>query len=109
MSANASHLPAVRPISFEEFRDAWEAQDAGKGLAALMQKAILRLLNALVALLADLRARAAEAGAMERAGRGVAPARYVGYSPGAIAWALYDWNGVARRASTGGVAWSAEV
>jgi hypothetical protein len=49
------------PTSFEEFRDAWAAQDAGKGLAALMQKMILRLLNALVALLAEARARRLEA------------------------------------------------
>ncbi len=62
MSATASQTPADRyPISFEEFRDAWAAEDGGTGLARLMQKAILRLLNALVALLAESRAGALSA------------------------------------------------
>ncbi len=47
------------PTSFEEFRDAWAAEETRKGLAAAMHRAILRLLNALVALLAEARAERA--------------------------------------------------
>jgi hypothetical protein len=62
MRASASHPLADRyPVSFEEIRDAWAAQDGGKGLTALMHKAILRLLNALVALLAETHTRRIEA------------------------------------------------
>jgi hypothetical protein len=57
MSATATeNLADRRPVSFEEFRDAWEAEDPQKGLAKLLQRMILRLLNALVVLLAEARA-----------------------------------------------------
>jgi hypothetical protein len=56
MSATATeNLADRRPVSFEEFRDAWEAEDPQKGLAKLLQRMILRLLNALVVLLAEAR------------------------------------------------------
>ena len=61
MSATAAQDPADRmPASFEEFRDLWEAQDAKTRWARLLQRMVLRLLNALVALLADARARRLE-------------------------------------------------
>ena len=52
------------PASFKEFRDLWAAEATRTGLVGLMQRTILRLLNALVAVLAEARARrAAEAAA----------------------------------------------
>ena len=67
MNATASETLADRyPISFEEFRDAWGSEEKRKGLAGLLQRAIMRLLNPLVALLAEVRAGALEAAA-ERA------------------------------------------
>ena len=51
------------PTSFEEFRDAWAAEEKRKGLAGAIQQMILRLLNALVAMLAEARARRLEAAA----------------------------------------------
>jgi hypothetical protein len=66
MSATATeNLADRRPVSFEEFRDAWEAEDPQKGLAKLLQRMILRLLNALVVLLAE--ARAEDAGVVRDA------------------------------------------
>jgi hypothetical protein len=68
MSAPASpSLTDRTPISFEEFRDAWAAEETRKGLVGLMQRAILRLLTALVAILAEARADrlAAEAAGAE--------------------------------------------
>src|SRR5690349_9717642 len=57
MSATASHSLADRtPASFEEFRALWESEDPQKGFAGLLQRWIARLLNALVALLAEVRA-----------------------------------------------------
>jgi hypothetical protein len=62
MSDTASHpLPDRMPASFEEFRDMWAAEATRKGLVGLMQRAILRLLNALVAVLAEARERRLEA------------------------------------------------
>jgi len=59
MNATAAENLADRfPTSFEEFRNAWDDQEKRKGLAGAFQKVILRLLNALVALLADVRAGA---------------------------------------------------
>jgi len=61
MSVTASQDLADRfPTSFEEFRDAWAAEDKRKGLAAAMHRAIMRLLNALVTLLAEARSDRAE-------------------------------------------------
>jgi hypothetical protein len=51
----------VEQIPFEEFRDLWAAEETQKGLVGLMQRMILRLLNALVAMLAERRARRHEA------------------------------------------------
>src|SRR5215472_13306399 len=57
MDATAADDPADRfPTSFEEFRDAWAVEEKRKGLAGAMHRAIMRLLNALVALLAEARA-----------------------------------------------------
>jgi hypothetical protein len=57
MSATASETLADRtPTSFEEFRELWEAEDPQKGLAGLLQRWISRLLTALAALLAEVRA-----------------------------------------------------
>jgi hypothetical protein len=57
MNATASHaLPDRFAISFEEIRAKMAAEGKKKGLAGALQAAILRLLNAIVALLADLRA-----------------------------------------------------
>jgi hypothetical protein len=56
MNATASHNPADRfAITFEEMRETMAAEGTRKGLAGALQAAILRLLNALVALLAALR------------------------------------------------------
>ena len=67
MSTTASDPLADRsPTSFEEFRDAWEADETRSGLAGAMQRWISRLLNALVALLAEVRVERVE-GAAESA------------------------------------------
>jgi hypothetical protein len=57
MDTAASHTPADRfAINFKEMRATMAAEETRKGLAGALQAAILRLLNAIVALLADLRA-----------------------------------------------------
>jgi hypothetical protein len=66
MNATAADDPADRfPTSFEEFRDAWAVEERRKGLAGAMHRAIMRLLNALVALLAEARADRIEGATME--------------------------------------------
>jgi hypothetical protein len=56
MNATAPHNPADRfAITFEEMRATMAAEEKRKGLAGALQRAILGLLNAILALLADLR------------------------------------------------------
>src|SRR5690349_598666 len=58
MNGKASHaLDDNRPLSFEEFRDLWAAEETRSGLVGRMQRVILWLLSTLVAMLADARAK----------------------------------------------------
>jgi hypothetical protein len=62
MSATAAQDLADRvPRTFEEFRDAWATEESSGLLARVMHRWILRLLTALVTLLAEARARRLEA------------------------------------------------
>jgi hypothetical protein len=56
MNATASQTPADRfALTFEEMRATMAAEGPRKGLAGALQAAILRLLNTILALLAELR------------------------------------------------------